>query len=393
VDLSYGAEYEDFRRQVGVFLDEHWDAERSDPARFRRMATEAGMLYRTVPVEYGGGGQEPDVLKARVIQEEFDRRGAPREIRSLGTELLVPTLLDRGAEWQKSKFIPPTIAGEISWCQGYSEPGSGSDLASLSTQAVLDGDEWVINGQKVWTSFAVEADFMFLLARTEPDAPKHRGISYLLVSMDQPGIEVRPLRQITGDCEFNEVFFTDARTPVDWIVGGRGEGWQVANTTLRHERAWVGDVAQPEHLLLSLVRLAARTQREGRPAITDPDMQRRLADVQGMVEAQRYSGYIQLSRSLRRESAGVLPLLNKLSSTVIASHVAAIALDLVGDAALLPHTGAGGEAPVGSERWMYQFFGSLGSAIAGGSSNIQRNIIAERGLGLPRDVLVERGER
>jgi alkylation response protein AidB-like acyl-CoA dehydrogenase len=313
-------------------------------------------------------------------------------LRSLGTELLVPTLLERGTEWQKSKFIPPTIAGDIEWCQGYSEPGSGSDLASLSTRAVLDGDEWVINGQKVWTSFANEADFMFLLARTEPNAPKRRGISYLLVPMDQPGIEVRPLRQITGDCEFNEVFFTDARTPADWIVGERGEGWQVANTTLKHERAWVGDVSQSEQLLMSLIRLAARTDVRGRPATEDPEIRRRLAEVQGMVEAHRYSGYVQLTRALRDEDAGVLPLLNKLSNTNIAARVSAIALDLLGDASLLPHTGAGDGAQVGSERWMFQFFGSLGAAIAGGSSNIQRNIIAERGLGLPRDVLVERGE-
>jgi alkylation response protein AidB-like acyl-CoA dehydrogenase len=396
MDLSYGPEYEAYRRHVSAFLDDHWPADAEsrdlDETAFRKLATAAGYLYRSVPAEYGGGDQEPDVLKARVIREEFMARGAPLEIRSLGTELLVPTLLERGTEWQKAKFVPPTIAGDIVWCQGYSEPGSGSDLASLSTRADLDGDEWVINGQKVWTSFADQADYMFLLARTEPDAPKHKGISYLLVPMDQPGIEVRPLRQITGDREFNEVFFDGARTSVDWIVGRRGEGWQVANTTLKHERAWVGDVSQSDQLLGALIRLAKRTQIDGRPAIEKPEVRRRLVEVQGMVEAQRYAGYIQLSRSLRDRDAGILPLLGKLSSTTIAASISSLALDLLGDASLLPHTGPGRDARVGSERWMFQYFGSLGSAIAGGSSNIQRNIIAERGLGLPRDVIVERGE-
>jgi alkylation response protein AidB-like acyl-CoA dehydrogenase len=396
MDLSYGPEYEAVRHKVRRFLDERWPGDGSglarDEATFQKLATSEGLLYRTIPREYGGGGQEPDALKARVIREEFEARGAPLERRSLGTELLVPTLLEFGTEWQKSTLIASTIAGEIVWCQGYSEPGSGSDLASLSTRAELDGDEWVINGQKVWTSDADRADYMFVLARTEPDAPKRRGLSYLLVPMKQPGIEVRPLRQITGGYEFNEVFFTDARTPADWIVGERGLGWQVANTTLKHERAWVGDASQSERLLKSLLRLAARSEVRGRRAIDDPGTRQRLAEIQGAVEAQRYSGYIQLSRAIHGGDPGVLTLLNKLSSTNIAASVSTVAVELLGDTGLLPHTGAGPESQVGAERWMFQFFGSLGAAIAGGSSNIQRNIIAERGLGLPRDPIVVRAE-
>jgi alkylation response protein AidB-like acyl-CoA dehydrogenase len=228
---------------------------------------------------------------------------------------------------------------------------------------------------------------MFLLARTDPDAPKRKGISYLLVPMDQPGIEVRPLRQITGESEFNEVFLNDATTNADWIVGAPGDGWAVANTTLKHERAWVGDVAECDRLMNSLVRLARRTPGpDGRPWIEDERLRSRLMEVQGFVEAHRYSGYYQLSRSLKGQTAGVLGLTNKISSTNIAERIAAIAIDILGDASLLPHTGPGADAEVGMERWMYQYFGSLGSAIAGGSSNIQRNILAQRGLGLPYDL-------
>jgi alkylation response protein AidB-like acyl-CoA dehydrogenase len=393
MDLTYGPEYEHFRTEVRSFLKERWrppdsSADSSaDVAEFRRAAVDAGYLYRSVPRRYGGSEQPPDALRARVIREEFAAARAPIELRSLGTQLLVPTLLEAGAQWQKERFIRATITGQITWCQGYSEPDAGSDLASLRTTATLVGDTWVIRGQKVWTSFAHQADYMFLLARTDPDAPKRKGISYLLVPMDQPGVEVRPLRQITGESEFNEVFLTDAVTAADWIVGEPGQGWLVANMTLKHERAWVGDVTESDHLMNSLIRLAERTPGPaGRPWIEDLSLRSRLMEVQGYVEAHRYSGYLQLSRSLKGESSGALGLTNKISSTNIAERIAAIAIDILADASLLPHTGAGYGAVVGPERWMYQYFGSLGSAIAGGASNIQRNIIAQRGLGLPRDL-------
>jgi alkylation response protein AidB-like acyl-CoA dehydrogenase len=400
MDLTYGPEYERFRGEVRAFLADRWQPcdGSADLAAFRKAAVDAGYLYRSIPRQYGGSEQPPDVLRARVIREEFTAARAPMELKSLGTQLLVPTLLEAGAPWQRERFIEATITGQIKWCQGYSEPDAGSDLASLRTRATLvpgdDGGWWVISGQKVWTSFAREADFMFLLARTDPAAPKRQGLSYLLVPMDQPGIEVRPLRQITGESEFNEVFLTEASTPADWIVGKPGQGWAIANTTLRHERAWVGDVTESDHLMNSLIRLARRTTGPGgRPWIEDARLRSRLMEVQGYVEAHRYSGYLQLSRSLKGEPAGPLGLTNKLSSTSIAERIAGIALDILGEASLLPHTGAGQGAVVGPERWMYQYFGSLGSAIAGGASNIQRNIIAQRGLGLPRDPQRDPGQQ
>jgi len=391
LDLAYGPEYERFRAEVRSFIAEHWPEDRAadptddDVRTFRRRAVEAGLLYRSVPTRYGGSGQEPDALKAQVIREELARCRAPGELVGLGPEMLVPTLLEWGTDWQKERFVRPTLEGTLEWCQGYSEPGAGSDLASLRTSAVLDGDEWVINGQKVWTTGGHVANMMFALVRTEPDAPKRRSLSYLLLEMDQPGIEVRPLKQITGTAEFNEVFFTDARTPADWIVGGRGEGWAVANTTLKHERVMIGNVSRSDALFSRLVALAHSVDLDGSAAITDPGVQARLVEIEGWLEAQRYSGYVQTTRALRNEPIGPLGLMNKLANTNIGHRVAALALDLIGDDALLPPTGGRpGERP-GPERWMMQYFGSLGLAIAGGTSNIQRNIIAERALGLPRD--------
>ena len=242
MDLGYGPEYEAFRGEVRAFLEAHWpsigdgaESSREEKTRrFRVRAVEQGYLLRWLPKRYGGSEQPADALKATILREEFTRVRAPMEVRGIGMMMLVPTLLEKGSEWQKDFFIPKTVAGEILWCQGYSEPGSGSDLASLKTRAEIVGDEWVINGQKIWTTNALEADYVFCLCRTEPDAPKHAGISYLLIPMKQPGVEVRPLKQMNGGADFNEVFFSGARTKSDWIVGKRGEGWLVSRATLKH---------------------------------------------------------------------------------------------------------------------------------------------------------------
>jgi alkylation response protein AidB-like acyl-CoA dehydrogenase len=390
VELSYGPEYDRLREQVRDFLDRQWPARSSrspaDVRAFRQLATEHGYLYRSVPRRYGGSEQPADPLAVDVIKEEFTRHRAPYQIEGPTVEMLVPTLLERGTEWQRETFVPPALLGNAVWCQGYSEPGAGSDLASLTTSAVLEPTGWVINGQKVWTTGGRTADFMFALVRTEPDAPnKWAGLSYLLVDMKQPGIEVRPLRQIDGGAEFNEVFFTDARTPADWIVGARGEGWSVANTTLKHERAMVGSVKRSESLFGSLVKLAKRVEIDGRPAIERPWVQDRLVILDGYLQTQRFSGYLQMSRALSGEPAGRLGIKNKVLNTDFGQQVAGLALDLLAETSqLAPRPVEPGAVP-GDERWMTQFFGSLGLSIAGGTANIQRNIIAERGLGLPRD--------
>jgi len=399
MDLDYGSEMEGFREEVRSFVETHWplsgeEAEWSlekQASTFRERAIEQGYLYRNIPRKYGGSEQEPDVLKAQIIREEFGRKWAPQEARGIGTMMLVPTLLERGEEWQKDKFVRPTITGEVQWCQGYSEPGSGSDLASLKTKGELQGDEWVINGQKIWTSGAHHADYMFCLVRTEPDESKHAGISYLLIDMKQPGIETRPLRMMTGSADFNEVVFNDARTPADWIVGKRGEGWLVSRTTLKHERNSIGAAQQTRAGLKGLFDLAKKSEVNGRPALDDPTIRQRLAEIEGYVKAHQYSGYRQLTKDAKGEEAGLITMMMKLFSTEIGHKSASLSMDLLGEKGLL----SAGNAELGvrtssSQGWIARYMYSLGIAVAGGTANIQRNVIAERGLGLPRDAAANR---
>ncbi len=403
MDLRYGAEYEVFRDEVKGFLGEHWPLRGEEAelprerraALFRARAAERGYLFRNIPEKYGGSQQPPDVLKAQILREEFGRARAPLEARGIGPMMLVPTLLERGEEWQKEKWVRSTILGETVWCQGYSEPGSGSDLASLKSRGELDGDEWVVTGQKIWTSGAQRAHFMFALVRTESEASKHAGISYLLLDMQQPGIEVRPLRQMTGGSTFNEVFLNEARTPKDWIVGKRGEGWIVSRTTLKYERNSIGSSVQTVRLFEALVRLAGQAKRNGRPALEDPEIRQQLVRLEGVVRAHQYSGYRQLTRDAKKLDVGILTLMNKLISTNVGHETARIALDLLEDDGLLSagEGGLAGVLPRDSRGWVAQYMSSLGGAIAGGTANIQRNIIAERGLGLPRDMAADRNAR
>src|SRR5690606_32934369 len=221
-----------------------------------------------------------------------------------GISMLVPTLLEVGSEEQKRRWIAPTLAGDIIWCQGYSEPGAGSDLASLQTRAVEDGDDFLISGQKIWTSTAAQAQMMFCLVCTEPDKPKHEGISYILFPMDTPGIEVRPLKTMTGHAEFNEVFFTDVRVPQANVVGGRGRGWFVANTTLTHERNSLAATGQLESAMARLVELMQTEQRDGRRAIDDPALRDRLVRLQARLVAMKYHALRLLTCKLRGEPPG-----------------------------------------------------------------------------------------
>jgi alkylation response protein AidB-like acyl-CoA dehydrogenase len=395
MDLSYGPEYEQLRGEVRAFLAESWPpkdgSENGDlmaqAVAFRRRAIAAGYLARSIPKQYGGSEQAPDPLAAQIIREEFTSARAPMEQPGIGTMMLVPTLLDRGEEWMKEKWVESTVLGQTQWCQGYSEPGSGSDLASLKTRGELVGDEWVINGQKIWTSSAHDADFMFALIRTEPDAGKHGGISYLLIDMKQPGIEVRPLRMMSGSADFNEVFFDDVKTPKDWIVGKRGEGWQVSRTTLKHERNSIGSAATVRASFEGLVDLARKSGRLG-----DASIRQELARIEGFVTAHEHSGYRQLSADTQGKSVGILQLMTKLNSTNMGHDFAKLAIELVGDDGLMSPEGRLMQrgATQNNAGWISQYMYSLGVAIAGGTANIQRNVIAERGLGLPRDAAADR---
>ena len=391
MDLEYSPRYQDFRATLRRFLDAHRErAPQAGPPipgqpaevsrEWQQLLIEHGYAARTIAREYGGYGAAPDVLEARIIAEEFARAGvAPGHS---GDSRLVPTVLELGTEEQKRWLVPPTVRGEMTWCQGYSEPGSGSDLASLSTKAELDGEHWVINGQKIWTSGADTADMMFCLVRTEPDAPKHRGISYLVFSMDTPGIEVRPLGTMTGQPFFSEVFFTDVRVPKGQIIGKRGEGWFVANTTLRYERGDLGDPNESENRLQRVARMM-REETVGGERLIDSSVYRdRLLRLQGEVLAMKCNGMRILSHDIKGEDAGLARWIVKLNGCELNHRIAALAIDILGELGLLydgsPHLRDAGA-------WQANYMLDLGLIIGGGTAQIQKNMIGERALGLPKE--------
>jgi alkylation response protein AidB-like acyl-CoA dehydrogenase len=391
MDLKLTPEMTVFRDEVQAFLaDRRADyapgagAERPREAAlaWQGLLIEHGYAARTIPKAYGGYGAAPDILKSRIISEEFTRAGAPRGFANQGISMLVPTLLEVGSEDQKVRWIGPTLRGEVVWCQGYSEPGAGSDLASLQTKGVEDGDDFLISGQKIWTSTAAQADMIFCLVRTEPQAPKHDGISYILFPMTTPGIEVRPLKTMTGSAEFNEVFFTDVRVPQSSVVGGRGRGWFVANATLKHERGMLGDPNATEARLQALIELMREETIDGVRLIDDPVMCDRLMQLQARVLSMKFNGLRTITASMTGEPAGLAAMVVKLQGCEINHQLAALAIDALGELGVLyedgPHLRAKGN-------WQRNYMFDLGLIIGGGTAQIQKNIISERGLGLPRE--------
>ncbi|MAM94897.1 acyl-CoA dehydrogenase family protein [Parvibaculum sp.] len=391
MDLTYGPEYEAFRAEVRDFISKNRD---KAPKRFgvsrpseesiawQKLLIEHGLTARTIPKEYGGYGAEPDILKSRIIAEEFTAAKLPMGLANQGISMLVPTLLELGTEEQKKKWIEPTLKGEVIWCQGYSEPGSGSDLASLQTKATEDGDDFIINGQKIWTSTAHASDMIFCLVRTEPDAKKHEGISYLIFPMTTPGIEVRPLKTMTGHAEFNEVFFTNVRVPKKDIVAGRGQGWYVANATLKHERGMLGDPNQAGTRLKEIVDLMHEETVDGMRLIDHPIYRDRLMQLQARVLAMQFHGLRLLTAASKKEDPGIARLIVKLQGCEINHQLAALAIDVLGEIGVLygdsPHLRAHGI-------WQHRYMFDLGLIIGGGTAQIQKNIISERGLGMPRE--------
>jgi alkylation response protein AidB-like acyl-CoA dehydrogenase len=381
MDLQLTPEYEAFRSEVRAFL-EKYKSEAKGGKAWQKILIEHGYAARTVPKEYGGYGAEPDVLKSRIISEEFTRSGAPGGIANQGISMFVPTLLELGTEDQKQEWIGRTLCGDTVWCQGYSEPNSGSDLASLQTKAIVDGDDFVINGQKIWTSSAQFADMIFCLVRTEPDAPKHKGISYLIFSMDTPGIEVRPLKTMTGDASFNEVFFTDVRVPVSQIIGERGEGWMVANATLKYERGMLGDPNQAGSRLNDIIKMMNTETMNGEKLMDNPLYRDRLVQLQSRVLALQYHGLRLLTHQIKKEDPGLARLIVKLQGCELNHQLAGFAIDILGELGVL-YDGSKYLRDRGS--WQYRFMFDLGLIIGGGTAQIQKNIISERGLGMPRE--------
>jgi alkylation response protein AidB-like acyl-CoA dehydrogenase len=339
---------------------------------------EAGYSGLTWPKEYGGAGA-PYTHQA-IFLEESARAETPDHIGVIGLGMAGPTIIAHGTEEQKKAHLSKILSGEEVWCQGFSEPGSGSDLASLRTKGELDGDSFVVNGQKVWSSFAHIADYCILLVRTDPEVPKHQGITYLLVDMHSPGVEVRPLRQITGDPEFNEIFFTDVRVPRDNVVGEVNQGWSVAMTTLLHERGTLGFAltARLEVLVRKLIALAKHTSVNGHTASEDPLFRDRLVqqwiDLQGL----RFTNYRALTGLVKTGVPGPEGSIAKLHWSESNQRLSKLALEMLGPQSQLDADGPG------NGFWQYQQLRSRGNTIEAGTSEVLRNIISERVLGLPR---------
>ena len=391
MDLAYSKEYEHFRATTRAFLEEHraqfpksYGGGRPSPEMmaWQKLLIENGYAARTIPSEYGGYGAEPDILKSRIISEEFTRAKAPVGLAGQGISMLVPTLLEVGSEEQKRKYIAPTLRGEIIWCQGYSEPGAGSDLASLQTRGMEDGHDFIINGQKIWTSTAQSADMIFCLVRTESERAKHQGISYILFSMKTPGIEVRPLKTMTGSAEFNEVFFTNVRVRQDNVVGGRGQGWFVANATLKHERGMLGDPNAANTRLQAIIDLMEEETVDGQRLMDNSVLRDRLMQLQSRVLAMQFHGLRLLTAAATGDDVGLARLIVKLEGCELNHQLAAFAIDALGELGVLyhdsPHLRANGF-------WQRAYMFDLGLIIGGGTAQIQKNIIAERGLGMPRE--------
>jgi alkylation response protein AidB-like acyl-CoA dehydrogenase len=391
MDLSYSEKYAKFRDEVRAFISQHGHsaplplggrAPGFDDLEWQRRLVEAGFVGRTVPKEYGGFGAIPDVMEKRIIGEEFSRAGVNQGLTNQGVLMLVPTLLAHGSEEQKQRWIRPSLLGQTLWCQGYSEPGAGSDLASLQTLAVEDGEDFIINGQKIWTSSAHFADMIFCLVRTEPDQPKHLGISYLIFPMNLPGIDVRPLKTMTGEAEFNEVFFTDVRVPKCEVVGQRGQGWIVANSTLKHERGSFGDPGMLAARYKRLEQLFEREAVSGRRLRDDPVLVDRLMQLQGQTLALQFNAMRVMTCDANEEDPGLAALITKLQACELTHQIQALGIDALGEIGLCYGEG---EHVREEGFWQGRYMLDLGLIIGGGTEQIQRNIIAERGLGMPRE--------
>ena len=393
MDLSYPAETEPLRAEIRQWLVDNlpdgWgrpgfalskDEKKAFNRDWVKKLYDGGWICASWPKEYGGKGLS--LMESVVLNEEFARAEAPLRADFFGDTLVGPTILQWATEEQKQQFIPGILKGTIAWCQGFSEPDAGSDLASLKTRAELDGDEWVINGQKVWTSFATTADYGMLVARTDWDLPKHRGISFFMLPMRQPGIEIRPIHQITGESEFNEIFIDDARVPTENLVGELNAGWSVLQTALAYERRFMGDLArtakdnrrpraEKTNVLIELARDAGR--------LSDPYIRQQIARVDALATVNRWN--TQRSKAaVDRGEAATLMALGKIAMSRILHETARVETEIVGAEAML----AGPDNPVGDAvtfRTMNAYFTSIG----GGTDQIQRNIIGERVLGLPKE--------
>ncbi|GAA3573483.1 acyl-CoA dehydrogenase [Amycolatopsis ultiminotia] len=385
--FSDTVEEQRFRAELRAWLADavrrHWGDDpiteaRQDVQRLRdwsRLLHQAGWIGITWPHEYGGRGLPQSCQN--IFYEELGRAGAPNHINTIGLNFVAPTIIEWGDQDQARRFLPPLLSGDEIWCQGFSEPGAGSDLANVRTRAVLDGEEWVVNGQKIWSSFAHLADMCILVVRTEEDVPSHRALTFLLLDMRTPGVTVRPLTQLTGAAEFNEVFLDDVRIPVSRGLGERGEGWRVIMTTLEHER---GTLAMELAADFSRQLDRAVTHlRDNATAVPDHHVRRGVADAWVLVQELRYTNYRFRTEAGETGSPGPKGSVAKIAWSEGHQRLTALALESQGLASVL-----NGASAAESGYWQLERLRSRGNSIEGGTTEIQKNIIAERVLGLPR---------
>ena len=395
MDFGFSEEEERFRERVRTFLKNSlpkgWGEEGFRPPNdnsrlvilrdWQRRLFENGFTGMAWPREYGGQGASQ--IEQAIFNEEMTRFRAPPPLNPVGMSLVGPTLMAHGSEVQKKRFLPRILSAEDIWCQLFSEPNAGSDLASLRTRAEVRGDEFIVNGQKVWSSFAHYADWGILLARTDPGAPKHRGISYLLLDMKSPGINPRRLRQMSGSSEFCEVFLDNVRVPRENLVGQVNEGWRVATTTLSNERGTttLATLVRFERTFDDLVALARATRREGQPAVQDPKVRSALGQFYVDLQELKYTAFRAFSSILKGGSPGNEGSVLKLHWSEFHQRMQEFALELQGPGSQLvresPHA-------VRDGLWQFTFLWSRSDTIYAGTSEIQRNIIAQRVLGLPK---------
>ena len=394
MDLNFSPEQEQFRAKVQAFLRDNlppgWGKAGFRPEGmsmtdflrdWQRRLYEGGFLGMAWPKEFGGQGASQ--IEMAIFNEEVARVRAPAPLNVLGLTMAAPTIITYGTDDQKKRYLSKILSCEEIWCQGFSEPNSGSDLAAARTRAELQGDEFIVNGQKVWTTLGHIADWCMLVVRTDPDAPKHRGLSYLLVDMKSPGITVRPLRQMTGESEFNEMFFEDVHVPRQNLLGGLNEGWRVATTTLMNERGTTALASVMRYRIVfdEILDLVRSMQRNGGPATTDPSVRQRLAQFYVELEMLRFTSYRAFSQILRGGNPGPEGSISKLAWSELNQRMQEFVIELEGPASQLVK---GSPYAVQGGRWQHHFLRSRANTIEGGTSEIQRNIIAERVLGLPR---------
>ena len=389
MDFEFSPEDESYRQNIRQWLAMNHPGQSPGPhgspawlqwaKDWQRRANDAGYLGMGWPSEYGG---VPGTLTQQVVlTQEMVRARAPSFVGQMGMRMLAPTLMQYGTEAQKQRYLPPILRAEEIWCQGYSEPNAGSDLASLQTRAEVDGDDFVVNGQKIWTSGAHYADCCFLLVRTDPAAPKHRGISYLIVDMNSPGITVKPLRQMTGAATFNETFFDNVRVPKTNLIGELNRGWYHATTTLSYERTLLANSARTELFFEDMLDLARRGRGNGTSATADPVIRQKIAQLKIETEIAKLLFYRNLTTELRGDIPGPEASIMKLYSTELNHRICGMALELMG-----PYSSLWQDSKyvVDDGAWHYEYMYTLGLIIGGGTSQIQKNIIAERALGLPK---------